>query len=127
MPRSWCRGWIWSTRWPRAAPGGGRFLRPGHKVLLVLDQFEQWLFARRSEPNPELITALRQCDGAHVQCVVMVRDDFWMAATRFMRDLEIRLVEGENSAAVDLFDLPHARRVLTAFGCAYRALPEEDV
>ena len=39
----------------------------------------------------------------------MVRDDFWMAATRFMRDLEIRLVEGENSAAVDLFDLLHAR------------------
>ena len=39
-----------------------------------------------------------------VQAVVLVRDDFWMAATRFMRDLEIRLLEGENSAAVDLFD-----------------------
>ena len=26
----------------------------------------------------------------------MVRDDFWLAASRFMRDLEIRLVEGEN-------------------------------
>ena len=82
----------------------GRVLPPEHKVLLVLDQFEQWLFARRGEENTELVAALRQCDGEHVQAVVMVRDDFWMAATRFMRDLEIRLVEGENSAAVDLFD-----------------------
>ena len=54
----------------------------------------------------------------------MVRDDFWMAATRFMRDLEIRLVEGENSAAVDLFDLDHARKVLAAFGRAFGKVPE---
>jgi serine/threonine protein kinase len=104
----------------------GRVLRPVQKVLLVLDQFEQWLFARRTEPDPELVAALRQCDGDHVQAVVMVRDDFWMAATRFMRDLEIRIVEGENSAAVDLFDLLHARRVLAAFGRAYGVLPEKS-
>ena len=72
------------------------------------------------------MAALRQCDGEHVQAIVMVRDDFWMAATRFMRDLEIRLVEGENSAAVDLFDLLHARRVLTALGRAYGVLPEKS-
>ena len=104
----------------------GRVLPPGQKVLLVLDQFEQWLHARRDEENTELVAALRQCDGEHVQAIVMVRDDFWMAATRFMRDLEIRLVEGENSAAVDLFDLRHARKVLTAFGRAYGVLPEKS-
>ena len=109
-----------------AALRRGAILRPGQKVLLVLDQFEQWLFARRGESNTELVAALRQCDGEHVQAVVMVRDDFWMAATRFMRDLEVRLVEGENSAAVDLFDLLHARRVLTAFGRAYGVLPEKS-
>ena len=102
----------------------GRVLPPGRKVLLVLDQFEQWLFARWGEQNTELVTALRQCDGEHLQAVVMVRDDFWMAATRFMRDLEIRLLEGENSAAVDLFDLDHARKVLAAFGRAFGKLPE---
>src|SRR5262249_57136892 len=63
-------------------------------------------------------------DGGRVQCLVMVRDDFWMAATRFMQALEIRLVEGENSCAVDLFDLLHARKVLAAFGRAYGRLPE---
>ena len=55
------------------------------KVLLVLDQFEQWLYAQRGEARPELVAALRQCDGEHVQAIVLVRDDFWMAATRFMR------------------------------------------
>ena len=108
-----------------AALRRGRVIRSGQKVLLVIDQFEQWLFARRTEQNTELVAALRQCDGEHVQAIVMVRDDFWMAATRFMRDLEIRLVEGENSAAVDLFDLLHARRVLTAFGRAYGVLAEK--
>ena len=108
------------------AAAGATCCGPGQKVLLVLDQFEQWLFARRDEQNTELVAALRQCDGEHVQAIVMVRDDFWMAATRFMRDLEIRLVEGENSAAVDLFDLLHARRVLAAFGRAYGVLPEKS-
>jgi serine/threonine protein kinase/formylglycine-generating enzyme required for sulfatase activity len=102
----------------------GRVLRSGQKVLLVLDQFEQWLHARRGEENTELVNALRQCDGEHVQAVVMVRDDFWLAASRFMRNLEIRLLEGENSALVDLFDPRHAKKVLMAFGRAYGTLPE---
>ena len=74
----------------------------------------------------ELVQALRQCDGAHVQCIVMVRDDFWMAATRFLRDLEIHLLEGQNSAAVDLFDPDHARKVLAAFGRAFGKLSENS-
>ena len=68
----------------------GRILPPERKVLLVLDQFEQWLHARRGEENTELVAALRHCDGEHVQAIVLVRDDFWLAASRFMRDLEIR-------------------------------------
>ena len=103
----------------------GRILPPERKVLLVIDQFEQWLYANRGEENSELVAALRHCDGEHIQAVVLVRDDFWMAATRFMRDLEIRLLEGENSAAVDLFDLDHARKVLVAFGQAFGRLPEK--
>src|SRR5439155_2339330 len=106
-----------------AALRRGQGLPAGKKVLLVLDQFEQWLHAR-TEENTELVQALRQCDGGRVQCLVMVRDDFWMAVTRFMRELEIRLVEGQNSAAVDLFPVRHAERVLAAFGNAFGVLPE---
>ena len=71
--------------------------------------------------------ALRQCDGANVQCLILVRDDFWMSTTRFMQALEIPQLEGANSAAVDLFDPSHARKVLRAFGLAYGRLPEHDL
>jgi formylglycine-generating enzyme required for sulfatase activity len=107
-----------------AALRQGKGLRPGQKVFIVLDQFEQWLHARRGEENPELAHALRQCDGEHVQCLVLVRDDFWLAVSRFMQELRIELLQGQNLALVDLFDLPHARGVLAAFGRAFGRLPE---
>jgi serine/threonine protein kinase/formylglycine-generating enzyme required for sulfatase activity len=102
----------------------GQGLPRGSKVLLVLDQFEQWLHGQGARPDDELVRALRQCDGEHVQCVLMVRDDFWMATTRFMHELEVRVGEGQNSAAADLFDPNHSRRVLAAFGRAFGRLPE---
>jgi serine/threonine protein kinase len=102
----------------------GQGLGPGQKVVLVLDQFEQWLHARREEEHPELVAALRQCDGRHVQGLVLVRDDFWLAVSRFLHALEIPLVEGRNTRLVDLFDPRHARKVLAAFGRAYGALPD---
>jgi hypothetical protein len=102
----------------------GRFLETGQKVLLILDQFEQWLHTRQGDENTELVQALRQCDGGRVQGLVLVRDDFWMAATRFMASLEISLVQGHNCGAVDLFDLLHARQVLGEFGRAFSRLPE---
>jgi serine/threonine protein kinase/formylglycine-generating enzyme required for sulfatase activity len=101
--------------------GGGR---GGKKVLIVLDQFEQWLHGRKDETNPELVQALRQCDGGRVQCLILVGDDFWLGVSRFMKDLEIRLVEGKNSALIDLFDFDHAHKVLAAFGRALGKLPE---
>jgi formylglycine-generating enzyme required for sulfatase activity len=97
----------------------------GKKVLIVLDQFEQWLHAWKGEQT-ELVGALPQCDGGRVQCLVLVRDDFWLAVSRFMASLEIDLVQGKNMALVDLFDPRHARKVLTAFGRAFEALPEKD-
>ena len=114
----------WASKETLAALRRGQGIPAGKKVLIVLDQFEQWLHAKKEEENTDLVQALRQCDGGRVQCIVMVRDDFWMAATRFMRELEIRLLEGQNSAAVDLFDMDHARKVLAAFGRAFGKLPE---
>ncbi len=102
----------------------GQGLAQGTKVLIVLDQFEQWLHSKGKEQNTELVQSLRQCDGGRVQCLVMVRDDFWMAVTRFLADLEVDPVPGRNTAAVDLFDLRHAQRVLKAYGRAYGALSE---
>jgi serine/threonine protein kinase/formylglycine-generating enzyme required for sulfatase activity len=105
----------------------GHYLEPGQKVLLALDQFEQWLHAKRNEENTELVQALRHCDGGRLQAIVMVRDDFWLAVSRFMQALEIRVLEGENSRLVDLFDPRHATKVLTAFGRSFGALPEKEL
>src|SRR5262249_19271404 len=102
-----------------AALRRGQGLPIGKKVLIVLDQFEQWLHARKDEENTELVQTLRQCDGGRVQCIVMVRDDFWMAVTRFLTQLEIELLQGRNCAAVDLFPKRHAEKVLAAIGRAF--------
>jgi serine/threonine protein kinase/formylglycine-generating enzyme required for sulfatase activity len=103
----------------------GRGVPAGGKILIVLDQLEQWLHAQRDADESELIQALRQCDGKRVQGLVIVRDDFWMAVTRFMRQLEVGLVEGHNSAAVDWFPPRHAEKVLAAFGRAFDVLPAD--
>jgi serine/threonine protein kinase/formylglycine-generating enzyme required for sulfatase activity len=103
----------------------GNLVDHGKKVLIVLDQFEQWLHGRTDVQNPDLLRALRQCDGTHLQCILTVRDDFWMAVTQFMADLEVRLVPTENVAAIDLFSIRHARKVLTAMGHAFGALPAQ--
>ena len=95
----------------------------GRKVLLVLDQFERWLQGGWGPGRRALVSALRQCDGEHLQALAVVRDDTWAAASRFMRDVGDPIVEGGNSAAVDLFDLGHARRVLEWFGRSYGVLP----
>jgi serine/threonine protein kinase/formylglycine-generating enzyme required for sulfatase activity len=96
------------------------------KLVLFIDQFEQWLHAHRGREDTPLVRALRHCDGGKVQCLVLVRDDFWMSVTRFMRELEIGVVEGHNSAAVDLFSPRHARKVLEASGRAFGCLPESE-
>ncbi|MCA1686276.1 MAG: serine/threonine protein kinase, partial [Planctomycetia bacterium] len=114
-------GLVDAVRAARESPA----LRRGKKLLIVIDQFEQWLHACRPGRGASLVEALRHCDGVSVQCLVMARDDFGTAAMRFMNALEVPLAEGKNYALVDRFDAPHAVRVLDLFGRALGRLPEE--
>jgi hypothetical protein len=86
----------------------GQGLSQGKSLLLVIDQFEQWLHAHDDYRNTELTAALRQCDGQQIRCIIMVRDDFWLSVSRFMRDLD------------------HAARVLGLFGRAFGKLPDSS-
>ena len=108
-----------------AAIRRGNGLGKNEKVLLVIDQFEQWLHGRSEKDRRELLAALRQCDGRHLTCLLLVRDDFWLAVGRFMAELEIELLQGVNSALVDLFDTSHAIKVLAEFGRAFGQLPDD--
>ncbi len=102
------------------------WMRPDAKILIVLDQFEQWLHGHATYEATQLVDALRHCDGEIVQTLVLMRDDFWMQITRLFRILEVPLVEGRNSAAVDLFSVAHSTSVLGEFGRAYGQLPVRE-
>lgn len=105
----------------------GTLLPPGTKVLIVIDQFEQWLHRRSGrEPSTELFAALRQCDGYRVQFLLSVRDDFWMAIAKLMADIDVELIQSKNAAGIELFDRQHACRVLGQFGQAYGRLSADD-
>ncbi len=97
----------------------------GTKLLIVIDQFEQWLHNNTDLTNQPLIDGLRQCDGQHLCCLLMVRDDFWMSATQFMAQLDLKVQDGVNALGIPLFDRRHARKVLAAYGRAFNAVDEQ--
>jgi formylglycine-generating enzyme required for sulfatase activity len=102
----------------------GRGIPAGGKLLIVIDQFEQWLHVHGEDmEKTELVAALRQADGVTVQVILMVRDDFWLGASRLFDSLEINLDRERNTRLVDLFDLRHAQRVLLFLGQAFDRLP----
>lgn len=103
----------------REAPGPRR----GKKILIVIDQFEQWLQSHRVDQNVGLVELLRQCDGRAIQALLLVRDDFGMAAMRFMAAVEVKVDEGKNYAILDRFDASHACVVLERFGRGLGCLP----
>lgn len=97
----------------------------GPKVVFIVDQFEQWLYSHRPDEEGDLVRTLRQCDGKRLQAVLMIRDDFYLAAARMMNQIDVPILTGQNFKLVDLFDREHARRVLFRFGESYDKLPME--
>ena len=105
----------------------GEHLWKNQKLLIILDQFEQWLSDKIEYENQPLVQALRQCDGIRIQCLILCRDDFWVSVGQFMRLLEIPIQDDNNAMALPLFDKRHARKVLTSFGQAQQDLPDESI
>ena len=102
-----------------------RIREGSNKILLVIDQFEQWYHTKGVEPETELAKALSECDGGRVQAIIVVRDGYSMALHRFMAAIGVRQNQDQNFAVVDLFDLQHARKVLIEFGRGYGMLPDD--
>ena len=117
-------GSVTTLREALAAVRQNHGLPAGRKLLLIFDQFEQWLNYHDGFSSTELVEALGQCDGVRVQALFLIRDDFTLAATQFMDQLEEPLSQTRNFATVDFFGKEHAARVLHAFGRSYGALAE---
>ena len=100
----------------------GEALPPGRKLLLVIDQFEQWLVANRGREDTDLVKALGHCDEERVRAILMVRDDFLSAAIQFMEEIGIEFRSRLNATRVELFTPYHAEKVLADFGQADRIL-----
>lgn len=89
------------------------------KLILVIDQFEQWLNQNRGSEITLLHEALRQCDGSNVQTLLLVRDDFMLGLSSFMDQLDESLLQNQNFATIEAFGVSHGRKVLGAFGRAF--------
>ncbi|MCA9166073.1 MAG: formylglycine-generating enzyme family protein, partial [Planctomycetales bacterium] len=86
--------------------------------------FEQCL-QNRAHCEQTIVPAIRQCDGDRLQAIVLVRDEFWMAAVRFFDELDLQLGT-DNSLPVDRFSPAHARVVLEKLGQVVDCLPASD-
>jgi len=95
------------------------------KLLVVIDQFEQWLQAHRGKTRTDLAQALGHCDGRRLQAIVLVRQEFFLEAERFLTELGIVIHKDRNFKVVDLFETAHAERVLARFGRGLRRLPDD--
>ncbi|MCU0719999.1 MAG: serine/threonine-protein kinase [Pirellula sp.] len=89
------------------------------KLVLVIDQFEQWLNLHRGPEITTLHEALRQCDGSNVQAILLVRDDFMLGLSGFMDQLDESLLQNQNFATIEAFGISHGQKVLAAFGRAF--------
>lgn len=103
----------------------GDYIRPNDKLLLILDQFEQWISSCGNYADNELTEALRQCESQRVQTLLLVRDEFWMSTSQFLRCLNHRIDENHNAMSLPLLDERDSRRVLEAIGRAYGNLPAD--
>ncbi|HEY6563846.1 MAG TPA: protein kinase, partial [Pirellulaceae bacterium] len=102
----------------------GRVVSRDVKVLVVVDQLEQWLSRSPNLDASPVVAALRQCDGIRVQALLVVRDDFWYALGNLMRHLDLEIAPA-NSHVAELFDERHARHVLLEFGRALQPSAEQ--
>ncbi len=100
------------------------------KLLLVIDQFEQWLSVHGRRKETQLQQALRHCDGHLLQTLLIFRSDFIDRAEPFMdacgsprahgsNGFSINMLTGEESFAV----LDH---VLSTPGATLRWPEESD-
>lgn len=93
------------------------------KLIIILDQFEQWLQGWNKQEKGDLIEAVKRSRAEMIQFVLIVREDFWSSVKRFMAAIDQEL-SNSNEGILRLFEPDHARNVLLLFGKAYGRIDE---
>ncbi|MEM9588795.1 MAG: AAA family ATPase, partial [Planctomycetota bacterium] len=96
------------------------------RTVIVLDQFEQVLNWSSEEHREQVAFAMRQADGARLRFVLVVRDEFWSAISRWMRDLDVPLRDGRNAMGLERFSREHAAKVLRTWADASGKIDVDD-
>lgn len=97
-----------------------------HRIVILLDQFEQWLQGTSKVEAAQLVQALRHCDGNRLCCVLMVRDEYWLSTSRLTEALGVDFQEHKNASRLDRFEREHATKVLFMIGRALDKLPQSQ-
>lgn len=71
------------------------------KLLIVLDQFEQWLSVHGGQSNSTLGKAFQHCDGDRLQVVLIFRSDLTGEAERFMRECKSPRSDQRNAFSIE--------------------------
>ncbi|MEM8736194.1 MAG: protein kinase, partial [Planctomycetota bacterium] len=105
----------------------GQWVDDQKRTLIVVDQFEQALTG--SPKRPQVLQALRHCDGERLSCLFVVRDDFWSVLSHQLQEIGVYLHEDHNLQRVDHLDRQEAYDVLRNLGYAVDGLPppEDDL
>lgn len=103
----------------------GQFNSP--RLLIVIDQFEQWLDQNAGATSTRLAEALRQCASPNLHALLVVREEFWTSLNEFFtEELGIPLDTRKNDQTLSLFSSKHAKTVLAFFGNSWGTIPNMD-
>ena len=102
IPRAAGPARTWRSAWRPCAADAGR---PRARSCWWCSTSSSSGCTARASPTADAGPGPAAVRRPRLQCLLLVRDDFWLALSRFMAELEIELVQGRNTALVDLFDL----------------------
>ncbi len=100
------------TAWKTIAGPQPDLKHTPRKLLIVFDQFEQWLSVHGSRTATQLHQLLRLCDGHLLQTLLIFRSDFIDRAEKLMRDCYSNRADGSSGFSIDPLTAEEASAVL---------------
>lgn len=95
------------------------------RLIIVVDQFEQWLTSKQRVDTDLTNAVLHACPEIH--WLFVTRSEYWMELSEFAAEQDRPLVQEQNCEAIQLLDKESGRRALTKFGVWYGGFQSETL